>query len=240
MDTEAGRFRVLLAEDDAVSRDFIGEVLQACGIEVTTCNDGADALATARAHAFDLLIFDQRLPRLEGDAALAALRAESSARTHETPAIATSAAPDVERDGLLQAGFAEVLPKPLSIATLRAALRRHGCTTAKPLDDAAATRACGSRDTLARLRRLFVEQELPKVQDEVAHAADNPQSLRGLLHRLRASCGFCGAVELAATAETLQRALENGDRGSIDAALAALGTALLETRDALRAAIDAA
>jgi CheY-like chemotaxis protein len=234
----AMQFQVLLAEDDPVSRAFLAEGIRACGAEFTDCGDGDAALRVARAQVFDLLILDHHLPARNGDAVLAALRGASDAASRSAPAIATSAARDAEA-ALLQAGFAEVLPKPMSLEILRDALRRHGCVAGSPLDDECALRACGSADAMIRLRRLFFEQELPRAQEELDGAGGNLQSLRPLLHRLQASCGFCGARRLASAAATLQRALgADADAASLGIALQDFRRALVETRASLHAIME--
>lgn len=238
MDKEATGFRILLAEDDPVSRTFLLEAGEACGAMITGCADGHQALAKVRAQQWDLLILDHHLPGLDGDVILAALRADPDAASRAAPAIATSAAADTEAEALRRAGFAEVLPKPMRVETLRAALRRHGCMLGVRLDDEDALRACGSPATVTRLRRLFAEQELPKIQDELDRAGDDPQSLRPTLHRLRASCGFCGARTLAEASTVLHRAV-GADGGQHEAALEMFRAALAETRAALHAQLDA-
>lgn len=239
MDLDAARFRVLLAEDDPVSREFLAESVRACGAEVTICADGDTALQLARTQAWDLLIFDHHLPGRNGDAALLTLRADSGAASRAAPAIATSAARDIETESLLQAGFAEVLSKPMSSEILRAALHRNGCPVHSPLDDGDALRACGSAEAMTRLRRLFAEHELPGLQEELDRLDGNPESLRATLHRLQASCGFCGARTLALATAGLQRALaENIDCDQVQAALQDFRDALASTRATLHAALD--
>jgi len=240
MDKDAKRFRVLLAEDDPVSRAFLAEAIQACGADTKECADGETALALARSQAWDLLIFDHHLPGRNGNAVLAALRADEGAASHATPAIATSAARDAEMTSLLQAAFAEVLSKPMPIETLRAALRRHGCPAAESsLDDEDALRACGSAAAVARLRRLFAEQELPTVQDELDSVGNEPGLLRPTLHRLQASCGFCGARTLAPATAALQRALSDDNNGDqVQVALRDFRNALASTRAILRTTLE--
>lgn len=236
---EATRFRVLLAEDDPVSRAFLREAGQACGATVTDCADGDAALELARADRWDLLILDHHLPGLDGDVILGTLRADPGAASRATPAIATTAAREAGTDSLERAGFVEVLPKPMPVATLRAALRRQGCSVDARLDDEDALRACGSPTAVTRLRRLFAEQELPKVQEELDRAGDDLQSLRPTLHRLRASCGFCGARTLAEASAALHHALVADPKaGSAEAALDAFRVAVAETRAALHAQLD--
>jgi CheY-like chemotaxis protein len=235
----ATHFRVLLAEDDPVSRAFLAEGIRACGAELSDCGDGDAALQLARIRVFDLLILDHHLPGRNGDAVLAALRGDADAASHAAPAVATSAARDAEAAALLQAGFVDVLPKPMTLEMLHHALRRHGCATGSPLDDEGALRACGSTDAMARLRRLFFEQELPRVQEELDNAVGDPKALRPLLHRLQASCGFCGARMLASATATLQHALAT-DSPSVGKALQDFRDALVETRASLHATLEEA
>lgn len=240
MDGIPARFRVLLAEDDPVSREYLCEAVHACGADVHACGDGDAALALARAEAWDLLLLDHHLPGLDGDQVLATLRADRNAASRDTPAIATSAARNEHLESLLQAGFLEVLSKPMDPEDLRSALQRHGyAARATLLDDADAVRACGSPQSLARLRRLFAEQELPRIGDELERLAGNPQALRPLLHRLRASCGFCGAHALAEASAALHRTLATGAAtDQVEARLAVFRRTLAETRAALHASLD--
>lgn len=237
MDMDAPRFTVLLAEDDPVSQAFLVEALRDCGAEVTAYADGTAALAAALAQRFDLMLLDQHLPGCHGDAVLAALRADGNAASHATPAIATSAELDGDASARTRAGFAEALPKPMTLADLHAALRRHGlgAPVARVLDDDAAVRACGSASAVARLRQLFADDELPRLAAELERTRD-PRALRPSLHRLRAACGFCGASGLADAAVDLQRALDDaaGDRDHAPA-LARFRVALQATRAALAA-----
>lgn len=238
MDMEAGQFSVLLAEDDSISRIFLCEAIRACGGDVHACATGAQVLAEARTGHWDLLILDHRLPGMDGDIVLRTLRNDPDATGHLVPAIATTAAPAAWTTALLAAGFAEVLAKPLTLATMGAALERYGCRP-WPLDDGRALSACGSPSAVLHLRRLFAEQELPRIQYEFERHGTDHQALRPTLHRLRASCGFCGATSLARASEALHHALAlDADQREIDAALRKFAEALHETRAALRAALD--
>lgn len=233
MDVQTVRFKVLLAEDDPISQAFLREAIQACGGEPTACADGPSALQRARSGDWNLLVLDHHLPGLDGDAVLAVLRSELAPGAPMPPAIATTAEPDSARAGLLRAGFARVLPKPLAVDELRGVLDEFGCRAA-PLDDAAALRVCGSPSAVERLRCLFAEQELPRIQQEFEQLGEDGQAFRPTLHRLRASCGFCGAAVLAQASDALLAALASGAAPErIDAARTAFGRALHSTRAAL-------
>lgn len=214
--------RVLLLEDDPVSAAFLTAALEALPATVVAATTLAEARTAA--DGCDLWLFDANLPDGDGATLLAGLRA----RSLRTPALAhTAEARREPLDALIDAGFAEVLLKPLTVAQLQAAVRRAlgdaGGTTAEdettnacalrcgksPVwDDAAALRALnGHRDHVAAMRGLFL-QELAQVATRVTEAAArrDTDTLRGELHRLQASCGFVGAARLAAAVDVLRDA----------------------------------
>jgi DNA-binding response OmpR family regulator len=212
---------VLLLEDDPVSAAFLAAALDALPARVAQ----AATLTEARrvADGCDLWLFDAHLPDGDGAALLAELRA----RGLRTPALAhTAEARREPLDALIDAGFMEVLQKPLTVAQLQAAVRRalgdaagipsgsdrtgaaSRCGKSPVWDDAAALRALnGRRDHVDAMRGLFL-QELAQVAARVAEAAArrDTDALRGELHRLQASCGFVGAARLAAAVDALRDA----------------------------------
>jgi CheY-like chemotaxis protein len=60
------RFRVLLVEDDAVSRETTKTVLESFGYEVLGAEDGFAGLATLRDGLPDVIISDLRMPNMNG------------------------------------------------------------------------------------------------------------------------------------------------------------------------------
>src|SRR5690606_24110733 len=67
--------RVLLAEDDVHVGAFMAEALRFLGFEVTLASDGAQALALAADHEFDVVMTDHRMPEMDGLGLVRALRA---------------------------------------------------------------------------------------------------------------------------------------------------------------------
>jgi CheY-like chemotaxis protein len=71
-----GSERILLVEDDESVRLLVRAVLTYRGYEVTEACDGEDAVKVFRQRGpFDLVILDQAMPKLDGRAALAQMRA---------------------------------------------------------------------------------------------------------------------------------------------------------------------
>lgn len=201
--------RVLVADDDPASRHFLCDGLRSLGAQAQACGDGAAALALARAEAFDLLLLDCRMPEAGAREVLAGLRADSGAGSAECTAVATTAelAPR-DRQGLLAAGFSEILLKPCGLADLQRmlALVQPECPGTDVLDDQAALATAGNAATMYALRSLLRE-ELIVLERELEQLSQDPVAFGGRLHRLRSSCGFCGATALSARTVWLQQQL---------------------------------
>jgi CheY-like chemotaxis protein len=203
--------RVLLAEDDPVSARFLAEALRLLGCGVVHAGDGPTALAHARRERFDLLVLDLGLPGLDGVGVLTALRTDPSAASRGVRMLATTADRHAARGASLRAaGFDDVLLKPLDLDALAAALRAApptadaGVADAPALDDAAALRALGSSEAVADLRCLLAS-ELGAQFAAIGAALRAGQVAPALdiLHRLKASTRFCGALALAAAVDAL-------------------------------------
>jgi two-component system, cell cycle response regulator CpdR len=113
--------RILIAEDEESIRSLVARALRQDGHEVTTANDGAEALdvLVRQKGAFDLLLTDIRMPVMDGIAlALAA------ARDHPTLTILlmTGYADQRERAHGLDALIHDVITKPFSLRAMRAAV----------------------------------------------------------------------------------------------------------------------
>jgi HPt (histidine-containing phosphotransfer) domain-containing protein len=126
---------------------------------------------------------------------------------------------------LLAAGFDQVLVKPLTAVQLRQAVGRmlgpvpgepfrvgetRGGSATLPLWDQAAALAAlnGNEEHVSTLRRMFLE-ELLRQHDEIHGSlqAGNQELAKKVLHQLKASSGFVGAMRLHAAASALERSL---------------------------------
>lgn len=207
---------VLLVEDDPTTLAYLVAITAALPVRVDTATCLADALALARSRPYALWLVDAHLPDGAGRELLGLRRG----RTGWPPALAHTAAREPrECTALLEAGFADVLVKPVTATRWQAAIRRHladplsASPTSAPAppppdtllwdDDAATTALGGNPAHVDALRGLFLS-ELPALLEALRIG---PGALRdGALHRLRASCAFVGAARLAAAVRDLQDA----------------------------------
>jgi signal transduction histidine kinase len=112
---------VLLAEDNAVNREVLTEMLEHIGCRVISVENGALALAAVAGRTFDAILMDCQMPVMDGHTATAELRALEQA-TSQNPAFIialTADATEENRKRCLDAGMNAVVTKPISQANLR-------------------------------------------------------------------------------------------------------------------------
>ncbi len=122
------RPRVLAADDEPVNRTLITAQLQRLGCEVTTAVDGAEALRLAldpTLPPWDLVLLDCRMPELEGQEVARRIRAADSPRARVPLVAVTAHAVEADLKRCREAGFDEVLVKPVGVEALRAVIERH-------------------------------------------------------------------------------------------------------------------
>jgi CheY-like chemotaxis protein len=207
--------RVLLVDDDAVSRQVAADLLQDMGLAVTAASDGQTALRRCRQESFDLVLMDLQMPGMDGLATARAIRSLPAGAT--LPIIALSAETlDTSEPAALAAGMNGALTKPLTALTLRAALAPW---LPAALPAGAATGAPGPRqpppslrDGLEVLARHLASGDFASVRalDGIAAALDfhcHDEYL--LLKRQMAAYGYDTALE---TVRRILAALPAGDR----------------------------
>jgi AmiR/NasT family two-component response regulator len=109
------RRRVLIAEDEALIRLDLAEMLAEAGYEVVAqAGDGEEAVELAREHQPDLVIMDVKMPRLDGIAAASIVAAERIAPVVMLTAFSQRELVERARD----AGAMAYLVKPFSLTDL--------------------------------------------------------------------------------------------------------------------------
>jgi len=116
----AGTFgsRILLADDNADMRDYVRDLLSPY-YAVESATDGEQALAAARRARPDLILSDIMMPRLDGFALLAAVRADETLRGVPVVLVSARAGEEARIEGL-DAGADDYIIKPFSARELLA------------------------------------------------------------------------------------------------------------------------
>lgn len=126
---------MLIADDNTAIIDILRAFAEREGWQVTAASDGEAALAAARDGAFDVVLLDVMMPKMDGFAVCRALRAVS-----DVPILMiTARGEDYDRIMGLDIGADDYIVKPFSaavvMARVRAVLRRleKAAAPARPL-----------------------------------------------------------------------------------------------------------
>src|SRR6267142_2535181 len=120
--------QVLLADDDVELSAMLKEYLEREGFAITAVHDGEAAARLAPSGAYQIVVLDVMMPKLDGVGALRRIRQTSS-----VPVIMlTARGEDADRIVGLELGADDYVPKPCTprelVARIRAILRRTHAT----------------------------------------------------------------------------------------------------------------
>lgn|GEM_PF-6504782 len=123
LDALAGlRGRVLIVEDNPISRQLLCRYLESAGLEHGEASNGEEAIELATAKPWELILMDCQMPVVDGYEASRAIRQVHGKRP---PIVAVTAhATDDERERCRDAGMDDFLAKPYSPLELARVLER--------------------------------------------------------------------------------------------------------------------
>jgi len=215
----AGLGSVLVAEDNPINRDVVGEFLAEFGCEVEFVGNGGEAVAAVRERRFALVLMDCQMPGMDGYEATRRIRAAESG--HRTPIVACTAhAFDAEREKTERSGMDDFLSKPLTVGALADVLERYlgpGVPAARADTAPALTTDTKRSPGLVRAFVTHVPGQVERIERAVRES-DHAER-RAAAHRLKGSCLAFGAPHMT----ELCRALEDdtSDHGKLAAELSA-------------------
>jgi CheY-like chemotaxis protein len=120
---EAGPVRLLLADDHEGNRRIVELILEQLGVELTSVENGAQAVQAFAQATFDAVLMDLQMPVMDGLEAIRRIRELESPTGRRTPIIVLSA--NAQSEHLLasaSAGADSHIAKPILASTLIAAL----------------------------------------------------------------------------------------------------------------------
>ena len=113
--------RVLVVDDDNLSREFLAEATEALGLKVDTAIDGKQALERLGAQDYDLVLTDLRMPGMDGIELVQAMKL----RHAEVPAVIVTAHGTIEATvQAMRLGARDFLVKPVSPDAVRLVVER--------------------------------------------------------------------------------------------------------------------
>jgi CheY-like chemotaxis protein/signal transduction histidine kinase/HPt (histidine-containing phosphotransfer) domain-containing protein len=116
---------VLVAEDNAINREILAEMLTSANISFTEAQDGELALQYLHNNRYDLVLMDVEMPRLNGIEVTQRLRTEE--RFRDLPIIVMTAHDIASQwENYQSIGISDSLSKPIDTDALFAVLRKWG------------------------------------------------------------------------------------------------------------------
>jgi len=118
---------IILAEDNKINQQIVGELLSREGFEVKIANNGLEVLEVLEADEFDykLILMDIQMPLLNGREATKIIR-ETKTKYQKIPIVAMTAhALEAERQKCFEVGMNDFLTKPLEIEKMFKALSKY-------------------------------------------------------------------------------------------------------------------
>jgi two-component system, cell cycle response regulator DivK len=115
--------KVLIAEDNAVNRELLRELLEMRGYDVAEACDGQEALLKITETHPDILLLDLGMPVLDGFGTIRKIRENPSISSLPVLAVTAYAMRD-DREKVLNSGFDGYLSKPIDPSALDRELAR--------------------------------------------------------------------------------------------------------------------
>ena len=249
--------RVLLVEDVPANQLVARMHLEKFGCVVDLANDGVDAVAACHRRAYDIILMDVSMPRMNGIDATIQIRGLPDNENVSTPIIGITAfAFTSEWEQFVEAGMNLVLSKPLQRETLHDAIQSFLAQEASVAsrDDADPIPAGLDKEALeASIKGLSddqVQRVIGQVRDDLSLHRENAISfakdgrlkdLGRACHAIKGLAASFGGSALALTARKIEALVKSDDsEKAFTMTINRVGTATDELRTNLERFAEAA
>ncbi len=229
--------RLLVADDNAVNREIVIEVLRQLQIDADVVSDGQEAFDAWSAGQYDLIFMDCSMPVMDGYEATRLIRDHETAnRLRRTPVVALTA--QVAGEVIKQtkdAGMDDFVSKPFTINAIAECIGRWVETPAEipateptetpsrpaldqrhsdtiDYDVIANLRAMtGGEALISKVVRLYLTHAPEAFQKLKQVEPDERKALRDAAHALKSMSANIGAVRMAKACETIETAAQGDE-----------------------------
>jgi two-component system sensor histidine kinase BarA len=230
--------KVMAVDDNPANLKLISALLQERVEQVVNCSNGEQAVAAAQQQAFDMILMDIQMPKMDG--VTVCQEVKNTKLNSHTPVIAVTAHAMVgERDRLIKAGMDDYLTKPIEENILQQLLVHwipH--TDEQQVDKLEISEQASPEvtqdesnnnviiDWNLALKQAANKEDLAKemLQMLVDHIGEVDQFVEGVLnddsqdsdqlihhiHKLHGSCSYSGVPRLKQVCATIEKALRSG------------------------------
>ncbi len=123
---EAPEARILIVDDTKVNLLVAEGLLKETKMRIDTASSGADAVRLANGTTYDVIMMDQRMPKVDGSQALQMIREQKDGFNKTTPVICLTAdAVMGAKERYLAEGFTDYLTKPIDSKAMEKMLIKY-------------------------------------------------------------------------------------------------------------------
>lgn len=249
-DDEVPALNILVVEDNPINSLLLTEMLRLRGHTVTTAVDGIEAVEQATATAFDMILTDISMPRMDGIEATRIIRGGGASQNVPIIGVTANASPD-KLPEFLGAGMTDVLVKPITRSALMAIIATYARGTARARPRAPELAPTEPpiinpdvfKETLEEMGRDFVERIADRLLHETEAVIIQLQDLGAVgsyadagkaAHKTAGAAAAIGLSGLHMALADYERAADAADAAGTDAALARVRLVLPRTVAELR------
>jgi len=212
-DKRLNGLKLLVVDDSDLNREVAEYILMAEGAQVETAFDGIDAVERVLSAnpAFDLVLMDIQMPRMDGYEATLAIR--QHAQFADLPIVAlTAGAMGFQRDAALAAGLIGFVTKPFDVDQLIFEVCKHTQRTDSVGNEHDEIIDAELLSALQGFKSRFLSSRLPKHAQQMREYLSSPtpetlSKLTPVMHSLAGEAGMVGLSELGDHARRIETAI---------------------------------
>jgi len=239
--------RILLVDDDDLSRRMMGLLLSEKGYNYGTASNGLEAVEAVRSQLYDIVLMDLQMPVMDGLDATRKIREWEAGENHVPIVALTAMLFENEIKKCLSAGMDECIAKPFDTDTLFHLIdtlvdKSEQPATIKDVQDSGNVKSLPVLDIQGALPRFsrdiqvykeFLKEFIDELPDRIkqlrrAYSSDNYKALADGAHNLKGISASMGAKQLASLSQVLDQHSTKGDSLFIQQTLEAIEKHILE------------
>jgi signal transduction histidine kinase/DNA-binding response OmpR family regulator len=207
--------RILLADDSEDNRFLILSYLKRARCAIDVAEDGEAAVRQFRPGKYDVILMDVEMPVMDGYMAIREIRRlerESGAQPAPVLALTAHAFAEMAQKGF-EAGFTDLLTKPIRSLTLLEALARHFTPKAGLAAD---TVRIVIEEGMEDVAPAYLDKRRAEISTyRQALESSNFDAIRMLAHKMKGTGAGYGFPVLTDLGSALEAAAKRGDRDEI-------------------------
>lgn len=246
---EGRELDVLVVEDNEINRFLLRRYLEGAGHSVTEAVDGQHGVEMAQGKAFDVILMDISMPRMDGIEATRRIRTSGGPSAGARILALTAHALPEEQERFREVGMETGLTKPINrVELLRRLTGGEAAQAPVPVQSADVLNHAALRELVEQIGREMATTLIQRLIREGALMVERIGALTGekdspdvarIAHQLAGTCGTFGTTELRQVLIGIELAIKQDETDELEENRARLPAVWTATRAALEAQVAA-